>query len=346
MTVAGASSGGWGCLHRSNRLLVAAVVLLAAFVAVFVVLQRPANDCFQTQIAASSPSFRSSELSSAPALLAPSSASSTNGTSSSSDPLFPPLCSPRVGPRVLIASSDNREHDWPAFPAQATDYRDQQVLAYTTWAMLSHRLYAMMHGYDYYKAQGQTRPALDNGSSLQYRESPARKDAWAKQYAARRLLPLYDVLVLLDNDAYFVQPERSLVSFLDQYVPGFLSNDELLMVVSRDNPASSQDDLVNSGVSIIKNTDKSRRMLDRIWTAVWEPLDNSLPLPDGPDFLVEHCKKVQNRRRTDFKEVQLTALSTHSHHSSHSPCADSVLSAVSLRVLRCVAAAVAAACSS
>ena len=293
-----------------SRLLQVATALLAVLVVIFgglllvLVLQQPPSVGVVTGLF---PLVRADVLSSSASAVSSSMSLSTADLSPSTT-LFPPLCAPRVGPRVLIASSDNRKHDWPVFPAHAKDYRDQEVLAYTTWAMLSHRLYAMTHGYDLFKADGRTQPLLPPSAGKQYREVPPRKDSWAKMFAARRLLPLYDLLVLIDNDAYFAQPETSVLAFLDQHAPGFLANDNLLMIVSRDNPLTSREDLVNAGVCVVKNSAKARTMIDRLWAAVWKPFDLNMPTPQQPDFLTRHCEQVKARRRTDFTEA-----SGHSH---------------------------------
>ena len=219
-------------------------------------------------------------------------------------PLFPPLCAARSGPRVLIASSDTRVRTrWRSFPAGA---QHVSQLSFTYWSTLSHRLFAMRHGYDYFSADGSVRPTTEQvrsqfGVNASLRTDRPRAPQWAKFYLARRLLPLYDLLLLLDTDTVFTQPERGLQDFLAQHAPHFLQDPQQAMLVSHDLYAEKKGDLANSGVSLIKNSALARAMLEHLWTSVDHPYNLSTPLPQEPERLRLHCEAVRRRERIDYR---------------------------------------------
>ena len=285
---------------RNSRLLVIATIAswsVLALTWLYLLFAGTASPSASTPVPVSPASLSES---------APTSATLSISSTVSSVPLFPPLCAPRSGPRVLVASSDNREHDYPSLAA-GKDYCDKAYMAYTSWSMLSHRLYCMRHGYDYYKADGATRPSLDAihaayGNSTRPLEDKPRVPWWAKTYTARRLLPTTDLLILLDNDAFFSRPELSLPHFLQHFAPSFLSDPQLVMIVSRELD-TRYNDHVNSGVSIWKNSPLALRLLDRLWTGTHTPFNLSVRLEQLPASLRPHCEYWLRKGQSDFSSM-------------------------------------------
>ncbi|KAM0276161.1 hypothetical protein ACHAQH_007013 [Verticillium albo-atrum] len=101
-----------------------------------------------------------------------------------------------LGKDLLILDSDSRDLPQAQTTQRTGDWRsifDDDQMTPRVAGMLNHQIYAQIHGYDYKFVK-----------AAEYRD---RHQTWVKVPTIKELLKEYKVVVFLDSDAVFIQPD-------------------------------------------------------------------------------------------------------------------------------------------
>ncbi|KAL2264341.1 hypothetical protein VTK26DRAFT_6584 [Humicola hyalothermophila] len=152
-----------------------------------------------------------------------------------------------LGKRVCILDVDTRDLDgegsiFADSPPQWDNLKNPSA------GFLSHYLYAMIHGYSY--------------KFVRAPKYADRAPHWTKVIMTKELLKQFDIVVMLDYDAMFPNPEVPLEWMLNYWKIG----PEVLVAMSEDPPGDVNMDSrgklnINSGFIIAQASEKTQRLL-------------------------------------------------------------------------------------